>query len=320
MEKQLKIGNLELNNPFLLAPMAGFTDNTMRRLCSGYGASLVFTEMVSAKGLYYNDRKTERLLNITDDEKPVAIQIFGSDPEIMAFAADRLKDRPNAVLDINMGCPVPKIVKNGDGSSLLKNPDLIYDVVSAVVPAAAKPVTVKIRTGFTSDDFLGREAAKAIEAAGAAALAVHGRTREQYYEGRADLDRIGEICAAVGIPVIGNGDIVDYDSAMHMMSYTGCNMVMVGRAAIGSPWIFKEMDMRWKGNPSPGEPSMEEIKQLMEKHFILLQQEKGEYAAVREMRKFLGRYTKGRKGSAAFRARVNTITDGELLIETIRGL
>ena len=320
MDRQLRIGNIQLENPFLLAPMAGFTDNTMRRICSGYGASLVFTEMVSAKGLYYGDKKTERLLKITEDEKPTAIQIFGSEPEIMAFAADNLKDRENAILDINMGCPVPKIVKNGDGSAMLKKPDLIYDVVSAVTKAAAKPVTVKIRTGFTQDDFLGMEAAKAIEAAGAAAVVVHGRTREQYYEGKADLEKIGEIKAALRIPVIGNGDIEDYQSAMNMMKVTGCDMVMVGRAAIGKPWIFKELSLMWQGNPKPEEPTIEEIKELMIRHYTLLEQDKGEYAAVREMRKFIGKYVKGRQGSAAFRGQVNTITEGKRLIEAIQGL
>ena len=317
-KRTLRIGNVELENPFLLAPLAGITDAPFRRLCHRFGAALVYSEMVSAKGLWYGDKKTDQLLSIHEEEKPVAYQIFGSDPEIMAFAAKELNDRENVILDVNMGCPVPKIVKNGEGSALLKDPDLIYDIISQMVKATDKPVTAKIRLGFEKDSFLAIEAAKAIEAAGGSAVAVHGRTREQYYSGEADWDKIAKVRENISIPLIGNGDVTDYETAKKIMEVTGCDLVMIGRGALGSPWIFRELKAGWNGEEIPMPPDIEEKKKLMLEHFDMVLAQKGEYAAVREMRKFIGWYMKGVKGGAALRGKVNTITDSEELRSVIR--
>lgn len=310
---ELKIGTLQLENPFLLAPLAGITDAPTRRLCREMGAALTCSEMVSGKGLWYKDKNTGRLLQIYDDEKPVAIQIFGHEPDVMAFTARQLEGLDNAVLDINMGCPVPKIVKNGEGSALMKNPDLVYDIVSAVVKNSSKPVTAKIRAGWDSDHINAVEVAHAISAAGASAVAVHGRTREQFYSGQADWSIIARVKRAVNIPVIGNGDVADGLSALRMMKETGCDFVMVGRGALGNPWIFRELIAAWKGEPAPDAPTTEDKKTMMLRHFRDLLEMKGEYAAVREMRKHVGWYLKGVHGAAAFRGAVNQITDaGEL--------
>ena len=305
MSKSLKIGNIELDNPFLLAPLAGITDAPTRRICREMGAALVYSEMVSGKGLYYGDRKTDQLLFLYEEEKPVAYQVFGSEPEIMAFTARALEERENAILDINMGCPVPKIVKNGEGSALLKRLDLVYDLISAMVSNTSKPVTAKIRIGFDKSCINAVETAKAIEEAGAAAVAVHGRTREQYYSGKADWTQIRAVKNAVSIPVIGNGDVVDGDSAMAMMEETGCDFVMIGRGALGNPWIFRDVLAAWKGEPQPELPNLVEKKEMMLRHFHDMIELKGEYAAVREMRKFVGWYLKGIPGSAALRGKIN---------------
>ncbi len=313
----LKIGNIEFENPFFAAPLAGVTDAPYRRLCRRFGAALVYSEMVSAKGLYYGDKKTEQLLYTYEDEGPTAYQIFGSEPEIMAYAAGELEGRDNVMLDVNMGCPVPKVVKNGEGSALMKNPDLIYDIVKAMTDATSKPVTVKLRAGFDSDSVNAPEAAKAAEAAGASAVAVHGRTREQYYSGKADWNVIGDVKKAVKIPVIGNGDVTDGKSALAMMNTTGCDFVMVGRAAMGKPWIFSELIAAWKGEKYE-EPTLEEKKRIMVEQLDMMVALKGEYGAVREMRKFVGWYLKGVPGSAALRGAVNRINDGEELRKAIR--
>ncbi|SCJ99458.1 Probable tRNA-dihydrouridine synthase [uncultured Eubacterium sp.] len=313
MNKALKIGNIELDNPFLLAPLAGITDAPTRRICREMGAALVYSEMVSGKGLYYGDKKTDQLLFLYEEEKPVAYQVFGSEPEIMAFTARALEERENAILDINMGCPVPKIVKNGEGSALLKRLDLVYDLISAMVSNTTKPVTAKIRIGFDKSCINAVETAKAIEEAGAAAVAVHGRSREQYYSGKADWTQIAAVKNAVSIPVIGNGDVTDGDSALAMMKETGCDFVMIGRGALGNPWIFQEVLAAWKGEPRPNPPNIAEKKQMMLRHFYDMMELKGEYAAVREMRKFVGWYLKGIPGSAALRGKINQIDDaGEL--------
>ena len=320
MSKELKIGNLQLENPFLLAPLAGITDAPTRKLCRRMGAALVYSEMVSGKGLYYGDKKTDQLLYVDEDEKPVAFQVFGSEPDILAFTARTLDSRENAILDINMGCPVPKIVKNGEGSALLKRVDLVYDLIRAMVSNTSKPVTAKIRIGFDENSINAVEVAKAIEAGGAAAVAVHGRTREQYYTGSADWSQIRAVKEAVSIPVIGNGDVVDGESAMRMMDETGCDFVMVGRGALGNPWIFRELTACWKGEESPPVPTVEEKKNMMIEHFQMMKSLKGEYAAVREMRKHVGWYIKGMPGSASFRGRVNQICEADELIAAIRGI
>ena len=317
MSKSLKIGNIELDNPFLLAPLAGITDAPTRRICREMGAALVYSEMVSGKGLYYGDRKTDQLLFLYEEEKPVAYQVFGSEPEIMAFTARALEERENAILDINMGCPVPKIVKNGEGSALLKRLDLVYDLISAMVSNTSKPVTAKIRIGFDKSCINAVETAKAIEEAGAAAVAVHGRTREQYYSGKADWTQIRALKNAVSIPVIGNGDVVDGDSAMAMMEETGCDFVMIGRGALGNPWIFRDVLAAWKGEPQPELPNLVEKKEMMLRHFHDMIELKGEYAAVREMRKFVGWYLKGIPGSAALRGKINLIDDARELTTAI---
>ncbi len=314
----LKIGEIEFESPFLLAPLAGITDAPMRRICSKQGAALTYSEMISAKGLWYKDKNTERLLHIYEDEGPVALQLFGCEPEIMSFAAAKLEERPNVILDVNMGCPVPKVVKNGEGSALLKNPELAGEIIADMVKATDKPVTAKIRMGWDEHSVNAVEVAKILQQAGVAAIAVHGRTREQYYTGRADWDIIREVKQAVDIPVIGNGDVFSGQDAIDMMEQTGCDFVMIARGALGNPWIFAQAKALWNGDMLPQSPDIAQKREIIEKHFSDLLDLKGEYAAVREMRKHIGWYLKGMPGAAAMRREINQITDASLLKEKIR--
>ncbi|MBQ3611378.1 MAG: tRNA dihydrouridine synthase DusB [Firmicutes bacterium] len=321
MKKQpLKIGDLQLDTPFVLAPLAGITDKAMRSLCAKQGASLVYTEMVSGKGLWYGDRKSRKLLEIGEDEGLVAYQLFGSDPEIMAHAVKDLKDEKNPLVDLNVGCPVPKVVKNGEGSALLKKLDLLHDVVEAMVKNAGKPVTAKIRMGFERGTNTAVETAKVLESAGVAAVAVHGRTREQFYEGKADWDVIGEVKAAVSVPVIGNGDVMSGQDAIDVMQRTGCDGVMMARGALGNPWIFRDATALWKGEELPEAPTDEERIKMLLKHLDLIIEDKGERIAVREIRKHVGWYIKGMHGAAAFRREVNGIDDADVMRAAIEAL
>lgn len=309
----MKIGNLEFENPFILAPMAGITDSAFRLLCREMGCALSVSEMVSAKALYYKDKKTERLLAVKPEELPVAFQVFGSEPEIMAFAADKLRNKENCILDINMGCPVPKVVKNGEGSALMKNPALITEIVSQTVKTAGKPVTVKLRLGWDDKNINVVKCAGAAEVGGAAAVAVHGRTRDQYYSGKANWEKIKEVKKQLSIPVIGNGDIFCADDGLRMLEETGCDMVMVGRGALGNPWIFRELNSLWKNGVKEKPPELDEIVSLMRRQLDMMAEAKGEYCAVREMRKHVGWYIKGVHGAAAIRQKVNQINDIEEL-------
>ena len=305
--KNLKIGNVELENRYLLGPMAGVTDLPFRLLCKEQGAGLLGMEMVSAKAILYQNKNTEKLMEIHPEEQPVSLQLFGSDPKIMSEMAKRIEERPFAILDINMGCPVPKVVKNGEGSALMKNPSLVYEIVNAIVKAIEKPVTVKIRKGFDDAHVNAVEVARAAEEAGASAVAVHGRTREQYYSGEADWDIIRQVKEAVSIPVIGNGDVTSPERADAMVKETGCDGVMIARGAQGNPWIFSEMIEHERTGRIPSRPTNEEIRKMMLRHAKLQLQYKGEYLGIREMRKHVAWYTKGLPGSAKLREEINRV-------------
>ena len=305
--KQLKIGNVLLENSYVLGPMAGVTDLPFRLLCKEQGAGLLCMEMVSAKGIFYNNKNTESLLQIHPKEVPVSLQLFGSDPKIVSEMAKRIEERPISILDINMGCPVPKVVRNGEGSALMKNPKLVYELVSATVKAIKKPVTVKIRKGFDDEHVNAVEIAKIIEEAGAAAVAVHGRTREQYYSGKADWEIIRQVKEAVSIPVIGNGDVTSGEQAIAMRKQTGCDGVMIARGAQGNPWIFSELLEYEKTGELPDRPDVEEIKKTMLRHAKLQIEYKGDFTGIREMRKHVAWYTKGLHGAARLRDQINQV-------------
>lgn len=315
--KKLTIGNVELDNPVILAPMAGVTDLPFRLLCKEQGAGLLCMEMVSAKAIYYNNKNTEALMEIRPEECPVSLQLFGSDADIMAEMAKRIEERPFAILDINMGCPVPKVVNNGEGSALMKNPKLVEEIVSKVSRAISKPVTIKIRRGFDDNHLNAVEIAKIAESAGAAAVAVHGRTREQYYSGKADWECIRAVKEAVKIPVIGNGDITDAYAAKTMFEQTGCDGVMIGRGSQGNPWIFREVVQYLQTGEIPARPTMAEVRKVVERHAALQLEIKGEYTGVREMRKHLAWYTTGYPHSAKFRQMVNCMETMDDLLKSL---
>lgn len=315
--KQLKIGNVTLENNIILAPMAGVTDLPFRLLCKEQGAGLICMEMVSAKAIMYQNKNTESLLEIHPDEIPVSLQLFGSDPDIISEMAKRIEERPFAILDINMGCPVPKVVNNGEGSALMKNPALVEAIVAKTVKAIHKPVTVKIRKGFDDDHVNAVEIAKAAEAAGASAVAVHGRTREQFYAGTADWEIIAKVKEALSIPVIGNGDVTDGESACRLMEETGCDGVMIGRAARGNPWIFREILNYCKEGIKGAGPTPEEVQETVLRHARLQLAYKGEYIGIREMRKHVSWYTTGYPGSARLRQKINAMETFEDLEKSI---
>lgn len=320
MIRTLQIGNVTLKNNLILAPMAGVTDLPFRLLCKEQGAGLLCMEMVSAKAIYFRNKNTESLLAIDDREPPVSLQLFGSDPDIISEMAKKIEDRPFSILDINMGCPVPKVAGNGEGSALMKNPKLVEEIVTKTVRAIHKPVTVKIRKGFDEAHVNAVEIAKIAEASGAAAVAVHGRTREQYYHGKADWDIIRQVKEAVKIPVIGNGDIVSPEAAEQMLCETGCDGIMIGRGAQGNPWIFHQI-LHWMETGEKEErPSLTEVKRMILRHAELMVECKGVYTGIREMRKHVAWYTTGYPNSAKLRAKVNEVESLEELEDLIRKL
>ena len=310
--KKLKIGNVELKNNILLAPMAGITDLPFRLICEEFNPGLVCTEMVSSKGLFFNDKKTKLLLDVKNERRPVAAQIFGSNIESMKYAAMYVSNIVD-IIDINMGCPAPKIVKNGDGSKLLLDLDLAGEIAEEVVKASKVPVTVKLRTGWDSDHIVAVELAKMLEQKGVACITVHGRTKEQYYTGKADLNIIKKVKESVSIPVIGNGDIVSPKDAINMFEKTNVDGIMIGRGALGNPWIFRDIIDVLSGNPIKDVSSKEKLDIIL-KHIELAVNQKGENVAIKEMRKHLAAYIKNMKNASKLREEINHIETKKELI------
>lgn len=303
----MKIGNVTLDNNLILAPMAGVTDLPFRLLCKEQGAGLLCTEMVSAKAIYYKNKKTEELMAIDPREHPVSLQLFGSDPEILGLIAAQIQDRPFDILDFNMGCPVPKVVNNGEGSGLMRDPKLAEQILTVLVKASRKPVTVKFRKGFDDEHVNAVEIAKIAEQCGVAAVAVHGRTRMQYYSGRADWDIIRQVKEAVSIPVIGNGDLLSADDVLAMKEQTGCDGFMIGRGAQGNPWIFRQILHKLETGEDLPKPGYEEISAMLLRHARMLIREKGDYIGIREMRKHAGWYLSGCRNASRLRGKMNEV-------------
>ena len=317
---ELQIGNVKLENDLILGPMAGVTDLPFRLLCKEQGAGLLCMEMVSAKGIMYNNKNTKFLLTIDERERPVSLQLFGSDPDIISEQAKRIEELPFDILDINMGCPVPKIVNNGDGSALMKNPLLAGEIIEKTARAIQKPVTVKIRKGFDEEHINAVEMAHIAQESGAAAIAVHGRTREQYYSGKADWEIIRKVKEAVHIPVIGNGDVWTPQDAIDMRKQTGCDGVMIGRGAQGNPWIFKQILHYEQNGELLVKPSPQEIREMILRHAKMQMEFKGEYIGMREIRKHAAWYTAGYKNSAKLRGKINETETYEELKELLSHL
>ena len=311
---RLRIGDVTLDNNVILAPMAGVTDLPFRLLCKEQGAGLVCMEMVSAKAIYFNNKNTEELLTIHPKEMPASLQLFGSDPDIVADMAARIEERPFAILDFNMGCPVPKVVNNGEGSALMKNPKLVEELLTKLVKAVKKPVTVKFRKGFDDEHINAVEIAKIAESCGVAAVAVHGRTRSQYYSGKADWNIIRQVKEGVKIPGMGDGGVGGAESAEASIEPTGCDGVMIGRAAQGNPWIFREVVRYLEDGTLLPKPDNAEKRKVILQHAALQEETKGEYTAVREMRKHLAWYTAGMPHSAHFRGMINSMETMEELL------
>lgn len=314
----MKIGNVSIENNLILAPMAGVTDLPFRLLCKEQGCGLLYTEMVSAKAILYKNKNTESLMEVTEGENPISLQLFGSEPEIMAEIAKQVEERPFDIIDVNMGCPVPKVVNNGEGSALMKNPRLVGEIISAMTKAVRKPVTIKIRKGFNDDMVNAVEIAHIAQECGAAAVAVHGRTREQYYSGKADWDIIAQVKESISIPVIGNGDVNSAEDAIAMMEKTHCDGVMIGRGSQGNPWIFSRINHYMKTGELLPKPDKEQVKSMILRHAALQLKYKGEYIGIREMRKHFAWYTAGYPNSAALRNRINYIETFEELEKMVQ--